>query len=295
MGESLGLKNWFNYGAICFAHPLRFDRDVADRFVHKVKAGSATGLTAMPVAGITAPVTLAGFITVSAAEHVATWIAARALNPSVGLGGSMWAGSVDMRTGATSYCAFDAMLYAFATVEFLRRWTGVEVPVGGGEYCDAKVPGLYAALEKAYKAMTIAAFTGHHPGIGCGHLENGRSLSAVQLLLERDLTLGLRQYARTVEASPELAALDEILDVGLGIERNHLGTDHTVRHFRSSLWLPELLDRTGWSGFEHEEAILEKAQKHAHDLLGSYCKRDAGRSKLEAANRVLHRARRELL
>jgi trimethylamine--corrinoid protein Co-methyltransferase len=207
----------------------------------------------------------------------------------------MWAGSVDMRTGATSYCAFDAMLYAFATVEFLRRWTGVEVPVGGGEYCDAKVPGLYAALEKAYKAMTIAAFTGHHPGIGCGHLENGRSLSAVQLLLERDLTLGLRQYARTVEASPELAALDEILDVGLGIERNHLGTDHTVRHFRSSLWLPELLDRTGWSGFEHEEAILEKAQKHAHDLLGSYCKRDAGRSKLEAANRVLHRARRELL
>jgi len=156
------------------------------------------------------------------------------------------------------------------------------------------VPGLYAALEKAYKAMTIAAFTGQHPGIGAGHLENGKSLSAVQLLIERDLTLGVRHYARTVEASPELLGIEEILDVGLGIEKNHLGTDHTVRHFRDSLWLPGLLDRTGLAGFGYEETILAKAQQQAIALVASYCRPAVEPDRLEAVRRVVERARREL-
>ena len=62
------------------------------------------------------------------------------------------------------------------------------MPVGGGEYSDAREPGLYAALEKAYKAMTIAAFTGFHPPIGQGMLETGKTLSPAQLLIERDLS-----------------------------------------------------------------------------------------------------------
>lgn len=51
MGGILGIEDWFTWGAICFAHPLRFDRDVADRFVRQVKSGVRTGLTAMTVAG----------------------------------------------------------------------------------------------------------------------------------------------------------------------------------------------------------------------------------------------------
>ena len=295
MGEILGLRDWFNYGAICFAHPFRFDRDVADRFVHKVKAGSPTGLTAMPVAGVTAPVTLAGFVVVAAAEHLATWIAARALNPAVPLGGSMWGGAVDMRGSGVSYCSCDAMLYSFATVEFLRRWCGIEVPVGGGEYCDAREPGLYAALEKAYKAMTIAAFTGRHPGIGSGLLEEGKTLSAVQLLIERDLTTGVRHYARTMEVSPELLALNEIAEVGLGLDKTHLGTEHTLRHFRQSLWLPEFIERAGWRGPEHERLILATAHRRTQDLLAAYRKPDIASDTLARLRAVVHRARRELL
>jgi trimethylamine--corrinoid protein Co-methyltransferase len=295
MGEILGYKDWFNYGAICFAHPLRFDRDVADRFVHKVKAGSPTGLTAMPVAGVTTPVTLAGFVAVAAAEHLATWLAARAINPSVRLGGSMWGGTVDMRGSGTSYCSFDAMLYSFATVEFLRRWCGIEVPVGGGEYCDAKAPGLYAALEKAYKAMTIATFSGRHPGIGSGLLDTGKVLSAVQLLIERDFTAGARHFARTVEPSPELLALEEIAEVGLGIDRTHLGTHHTLRHFRTSLWLPELLRRSGWSGADYEKAILAQAKAKVNDTAASYTKPSVDPAKLAALRAILARARKDLL
>ena len=59
-----------------------------------------------------------------------------------------------MASGYVSYCAFDAMYAAFAAVEFLRRWTGIGIPVGGGEYCDAREPGLYAAMEGATMGVT---------------------------------------------------------------------------------------------------------------------------------------------
>lgn len=294
MGEVLGYPNWFNYGAICFAHPLRFDRDVADRFVHKVRAGSATGLTCMAVAGVTAPVTLAGFVAVAAAEHLATWLAARALNPTVPLGGSMWGATVDMAGGGVSYCAFDAMLYSFATAEFLRRWCGMDVPVGGGEYCGAKAPGLYAALEKAYKAMTIAAFNGRHPPIGSGLLETGKVLSPVQLLIERELTAGARHFARTVEATPELLALEEIAEVGLGLDATHLGTAHTLHHYRSSLWLPALLERGGWAGADSEKRMLARAKARVSEIAASYTKPATDPAKLAALRGIVRRARKAL-
>ena len=295
MGEILGIQNWFAWGAICFAHPLRFDKDVADKFARRVKAGVATGLTAMPVAGVTAPVTVEGFIVVASAEHIATWIAARSLNPEVGLFGAMWGGTVDMKTGEVSYSSFDAMFYSFATVEFLRKWCGKDIRVGGGEYCDAKKPGLYAALEKAYKSMTIAAFTGHHPSIGEGMLEEGKTISPVQMLLERDFGMAVQHFGVDIDPTDENIAISSILDVGIGFEKNHLSTEHTLRHYLHTLWLPEFIDRSGWDGFEQEEDILRKAQRKVNALIEEYKKPDVDKGKLAEMREVVERAKRKLL
>lgn len=295
MGEILGLENWVNHGAICFAHPLRFDRDCADRFVRRVKEGVPTGLTGMPVAGATTPVTLEGFIAVSCAEHVATWFAARAINPKVPLSGSMWAGTVDMKTGTVSYSAPDAMLYGCAAVEFLRRWCGMLVPVGAGDYCESRVPGLYTALEKAYKSVLASAFTGQPLAAGTGLIDNGRALSPAQLLLDRDFTTAMAQYSREVNPTPENLALDTIEQVGVGLHTNYLEADHTVRHFRAALWLPEILDRSGWRGMETEEAVIEKAVGKFQDLLAQYRKPEGRDDQLAAMRAVVERAQRELL
>ncbi len=293
MGEILGIEDWFTWGAICFAHPLRFDKDVADKFVRRAQEGTSVGLTGMPIAGFTTPATVEGFIAVSSAEHLATWITARAVNPQVPLSGSMWAGSIDMRTGEVSYCAFDAMYYAFAAVEFLRRWCGMKVPVGGGEYCSAKVPGLYAALEKAYKAMTIAAFTGQHPGIGQGMLDDGKILAPVQLMLERDLGVG--HFGREIDPTPENIAMPSIVEVDLGLKLDHLRTEHTLNNFRSTLWLPEFIERSGFEGPEQERRMLDQAQAKVNELLSQYEKPQGREEQLAEMRKVVERAREELV
>lgn len=295
MGEIIGRPNWFTMGAICFAHPLRFDRDVANRFVRMAKLGLPIGLTGMQVAGATTPVTVAGFVAVSAAEFLATWIAGRALNPNAPLGGIIWPGTVDMKSGTVSYSAPDALLRGFATSEFLRRWCGLSIRVGGGEYSAAKVPGLYTALEKAYKAMTIAAFTGYHPPVGEGMLDCGRIISPVQLLLDREFNEALRSLAGPVLATADEIGLEEILAIGFGLQRSHLDTEHTLRHFRRSLWLPQLIERSGWAGFADEQAALERARARVHALVEAYRKPNVDADKLARMRAVVEKARAQLL
>ncbi len=295
MGEILGIDDWFAWGAVCFAHPLRFDRDTAGKYVARAKAGEPCGLTAMPVAGVSTPVTVEGFVVVSSAELVATWMAARAINPDVPLRGSMWPGTVDMATGAVSYSAWDAMFYGFATVEFMRRWTGYVIPMGSGEYCDARAPSLYAALEKAYKSMTVAAFTGQSLSAGSGMLDEGKTMSPVQLILDREFAAGSGHLARDFDPTPENLALGEILEVGIGFGMSHLETTHTAQRFRDSLWLPKLMDRAGYAGFEREEEILAQAADEVDRLLASYEKPEGREDQLAAMREVIERAKRELL
>jgi trimethylamine:corrinoid methyltransferase-like protein len=177
----------------------------------------------------------------------------------------------------------------------MRRWTGRDIPVGGGEYCDAKEPGYYAALEKAYKSMTIAAFSGRHPGIGSGMLEEGKVLAPVQLMLERELTLGAQCLGQRIEVTPETIAFDTILEVGFGLTKNYLDSDHTLSRYRDYLWCPSLMARSGWAGPEKEEAVLKRLQAKVNELISAYRKPEIDPAKLAKMHQVVERARRELL
>lgn len=295
MGDALGLERAYSFGAVCIAHPLRFDRAVADRYVMMIAEGHRGGLTAMPVAGLSTPITVEGFIVVSTAEQLGAWIAARAMNPKAPLGGSVWCGTPDMKIGHISFSNFDAMYYNVATVQFTRDWCGVEIVPSGPDYANAKRPGLYAVLEKAYKAMIVAAFTGAHPSIGGGMVDTGKVLSDVQLLLERDMTEGLQQFGRSIAATEERIGFPTILEVGTGDGASYFQSDHTALNFRSSLWLPELLDRTGWNGPESEARIMDRYRDKVRALTAEYQKPEGREGKLAAARRVVERARKELL
>ena len=166
---------------------------------------------------------------------------------------------------------------------------------GGGEYSDARYPGYHAAYEKAYKAMTIAAFTGQHPGIGQGMLETGKTLCPVQLLLERDLTSGAAIYGRPVDTSPEALCMDEILDVGFGLDESYLTTDTTLTAYRDHLWCPAWMERDGWRGVETDTKVLDRIQQEVDDLVASYVKPDVDPDKLAEMRKVIGRAGESLV
>jgi len=277
-----------------FSSPLRLGKDVADRFAYKVKKGGRGNVYVMTISGAGTPVTVAGSIVIASAEILANWMAARALNPDVPISAGVWIATMDMKTGESSYMAFDALIRCFGTREFMRRWTGMPVGVGGGQYCPAKVPGPYAALEKAYRAMTVAAFTGQHPGIGSGDLDGGLTISPEQLLLDRELAEALNHLAEPIEVTSDSIALDTILDVGHASKTSFLESEHTLRYFRSALWLPQIMERAGWTGAESEQRVVEKAQERVDELIAVYEKPAVDADKLERIRRVVRKATRDL-
>lgn len=286
---------WHWMANVSFSTPLRLGHDIAERFVLMVRSGRYPAqVYNFAVSGVNMPATVAGCAALAGAELLALWMAARALSPNISLeGGLAWIATADMRTGDISYSGYDATIRSLATCEFLRRWTGVTVSPGGGEYNPSSVPGTYTALEKAYRAMTVAAFTGVHPAVGLGHVEAGLSLSPVQLLLDREVTagLGLLEHPPVDE---DTLGLDTILSVGHGEHGTYLETEHTLRHFRSALWQPRFFDRGGWAGVESEQAVLARAQDRVQELLAEYRKPEFDPDRLEKMRRVVDRARREM-
>jgi len=294
--EIAGIKDpyWHWLGAVSFASPLKLGMDIADRFVYMVKSGNYPAkLYSMATRGINAPVTVAGSIVLIAAEFIALWISARALNPGIPLTATVLSGVMDMKSGVLDICGFDNYINRVSVCEFIRKWLGVLVCPGFGEYCQSKVPGVYTALEKAYQAMIYAAFTGFHPNLGFGHIDSGLAFSPVQLFLDREVAKGLK-FLECPLINEETIALETILDIGFGKEKNYLGAQHTLDNFRSSLWEPEFLKRNGLV-MQDEEKILNEVIAKIKQMISEYKKPEFDTDKISKIKKVIEKAKRKLL
>lgn len=295
-----GDSNRFLTGGVFMVSPLRMDRRSADYMVDMSRRKLARGVGTQPVSGVSAPVTRAGVIVVAAADILAGWAAALALDPDLPVSGGICSGSVDMATGNVSFCSPEAMVQDIGCVELFRRRFGGRVGVAGGaDYTNAKFPGYQAGFEKAFEALTIAAHTGSHPHLGAGLLDSGKTFSPLQLLIDRELQSCLWRFAAGAPVDEESIALDTILDIGSGIESSYLEAEHTLRHYRQNLWFPALLDRGVWRSEREEEhpdrRLLERAQKQFDEVIARYRPPDVDRDMLAKVKQVVDRARRELL
>ena len=303
IGEIWAGNSWrfMSEGAGVFlVSPLRMDRRACDLLVALARRGIGCGTSTQPVSGVTAPVTRAGAIVTGAAEILAGWAALSALDPELTPHGSICSGAVDMVTGNVTFCSPETMMQDIGCVELLRRRFGGHVGVAGGsDYTSAKFPGYQAGFEKAFEAMAISAYTGGHPHLGSGLLESGKMFSPLQLLVDREFQSFLWRFAAGVPVSADEIAREEISAVGAGAARSHLDTEHTLRHYRQSLWFPKLLDRRVWQGEREEEQgdkrLRERAQAQFREVMARYRPPEVDQDKLASVKRVVARARRELV
>ena len=296
MEEIFGIDDpyWHWLANVGCSTPLKLEKAVADRYVWMLKSGIYPAkVYSMPVAGVNMPITVAGAVAVQAAEYVALWMAARAIQPKkIPLVGMPLCGTMDPRRGDVSYAAFDAAIIRLATCDLVRRWLGVQMAPGPGEWPPTKTPGLYAVLEKAYFALLAGAFTGYHPELGCGHLDSGLTISRVQLLLEREFWNALKFLEEPV-IDEDTLGLETILSVGFGFSESYVSSEHTIAHMRTASWTPELLARSGWSP-EADADAKARALERVKEITAQYAKPEGREGRLARARAVLERAKNDL-
>jgi len=229
------------------------------------KRGLRVGIGGMLALGSSAPVTLAGAVTLNMAEQLAlqlvnwAWFGIRRLS----LGGSI--SVLDMRTMIYPYGRPEMAIANMLTAQ-LARALGAEFH-GHAGLSDAKLPSVEAGYQKALTAIPTLMTSGSL-WMDAGLLATDEVCSPVQLILDNEFLSALSHFTQSIAVDDEAIGLDMILGVGPG--GSYLVEEHTVKHLRQKAqWQPRVWSRQMLGAWLDSGRMLDadRAREMALDLL----------------------------
>jgi trimethylamine--corrinoid protein Co-methyltransferase len=189
-------------------------------------------LHAHPIAGLTAPVTLAGELVVTHAEILALLTIAQLLRPGTPVIYGMSSSVPNMRTAANLSGAVEIGLLGVGITQLARR-CGIPCIMSAGT--DAFRPGAQTMMERLLTLLPPAL-----AGVDLVNLttlETKITFSLEQLVIDEMALTAIDRYLRGISVNEETLALGLIHKVGPA--GAYIETEHTFTHFQHELLTPE--------------------------------------------------------
>ena len=211
----------------------------------------------MPILGLSAPAPRLGGVIVANAEILGVMTAIQCVHPDALVGAGAISGILDMRTGAVSFSAPEAVLQDIAISEIHRRVYGLDFLIGSG-YTDAKYPDSQTLAEKAMKFL-FARLSGRtsHP---IGLMNGGSAFSVEQALVDLEICRAVHAHFDGIGGFDGVGELVSLIDT-VGPRGNFADTEHTREHFREN-WLPRIWDRAGFD--PRDQGRARDVYRNAH-------------------------------
>ena len=234
-----------------------------------LKAFASRGLPltlhAHPMAGFTAPVTLAGELVITHAEILALVTIAQLIRPGAPVVYGMSSSVPDMRSGNNLSGAVEIGLMG-AAVAHLSRRCGLPSVMSSGT--DAHAPGAQATMERLMTLLPPAL-----AGIDLVNLttlDTKMSFSLEQLVIDETILSVIERYLPGITVDDETLALDLIHEIGPG--GAFMTTAHTLHHFRDELLIPDLIGRETRESWEAAGApdMRTRAREKARRILAEH-------------------------
>jgi trimethylamine--corrinoid protein Co-methyltransferase len=225
--------------------PLRYSREQVDIIVQAGHYGLPVMLGSTPTMGASGPVTLAGSLMLQNAEILAGIVLSQVMNPGAPLSYGPRMPTMDMRTGLSTWGAVEFGLAAAAAVQVGQAY-GLEIEAYGPS-TDSKTLDEQAAIERSFNAV-LPALAGAHIINGAGVLESILSVSLEQLAIDSEMLGMMFRLLRGIRVDEETLAQDIVRKVGPG--GNYLADRHTLQHFKTEHFIPELFDRRTRAAWE---------------------------------------------
>jgi trimethylamine--corrinoid protein Co-methyltransferase len=231
------------------------------------KLGVPLDFWIMPVAGVAAPVTLAGCLTQEVAEVLAANIITLAVDEKI----TGWCSGpliLEMKTGAQVETGPEVALLKMANVQLAEELFGEKISSELSLRTTAKVPGAQSMMEKSLEA-TLGLLSGTRKFNSLATLSLADAGSIVQLMLDLELADYLKRLFKGIEADEEKIAKEVIVETSPHGAK-FLETKHTLKYYQQEQWFPGLLDRRGVSAWMQDpQKMVEKARTRALDLIKS--------------------------
>ena len=221
--------------------PLSHAEEVIDKLLFASDNYIPFVYTPCPLAGATAPSTLAGTAVQALTESLFGIVLSQLRRPGAPLiiGGLM--SNMDMLTTVYSYGSPEMALLSAAYTQ-ITKW--LEVPMYETAGCsDSKIFDEQAAMEATINIST-AALTGGNMIHDVGYLEQGLTSSMEMMVASNEIIDMVKRIMRGIPVTDDDLALDVMAEVGPG--GHFLDHDHTFDRFRTDIWQPQLINRKNW-------------------------------------------------
>jgi len=224
----------------CTSSPLKIGGPLLDATIAMARHHVPVLVYPMPIAGATAPVTVAGTVTVNVAEFLGAAAAIALAAPGVPLMMGAGASLLDMRAGTFSFGALETALMVAAIAE-VSHHLGFPV-LCPGLATDAKAHGIQAGYEKALKGLFVAEAGADLITGGIGLLGGAGILSLPQIVIDAEIAAMITRMLGEVEVSAETAAAAAVERAGY--DGHFLSDPDTKRRLRAGeLFMPTISTR----------------------------------------------------
>jgi trimethylamine--corrinoid protein Co-methyltransferase len=249
--------------------PLKFAPDVTTLLIETCRQRIPVVLSAAPMAGSTAPVTLAGMLAQLTAEQLAGVVLAQLAHRGAPLLIGPIPATADMKTGRYLAGAAEFGLTNAAMAQMAQYY---HLPIyNSAGMTDSKTPDIQAGFEKAISAVLTALAGSNFVHHAAGMLENMNTVAPEQFVIDNDILGMAMRVVQGIEVTDETLALDTIDAIGPG--GHFLMADHTLRHMRSEFYYPSaVVDRQSWDTWHRDGALdaRERAREIARDILSNH-------------------------
>ncbi len=280
---------------VCPSPPLNWSDFGSHNLLDLARAGVPAEIVSMPLAGGTAPVTLAGSVT----QHAAETLAGITLHQLAAPGSPVvWGGApaiFDMRTGGAPMGAVETAMLNMACAEIGKH---LGLPTHGYLVAtDSKLVDAQAGAESA-RSATLGALAGINMISGAGMLESLACFSVEKLVIDAESIASAYRLARGIEVRSNEVRSNEVRDEVRGdafgddargekIPRETLATamfaqighsgeflklKETRALFRQEQHLPSpVIDRSA-RGSEPARDVFTRARTRVDELVSKYRK-----------------------
>ncbi|MBF0529629.1 MAG: trimethylamine methyltransferase family protein, partial [Deltaproteobacteria bacterium] len=264
--------------------PLKHPFASVDKLIFCARTGSPVIYSPAPIAGSTAPMTVAGHIVQGLAEsffglviHQLTVEGAPFL---MGVGAAV----LDMITAQCSYNAPEYLMTYLAVVEMHHH---VGLPNWGyAGTSDAQIPDQQAALEASLLTY-MSTIAGSNLNHDVGYLDFGRTGALEMIVIQDEVIDQIRRMQKGVPINDDTLAV-KVIEEG-GRHGHFLSHPHTIKHLRGTQWRPKLLCRQGFEKWEENgrTSLLDRARNKVRDILAKHKPIPVAEEKIRQIEKVL--------
>ena len=253
---------------VCPSPPLLWSDLTCQNMIDCARHGIPSELVSMPLAGATAPVTLAGAVVQHTAECLSGVTICQLAKEGAPI---VWGGSpaaFDMREGTPPMGAIGTWMIDCAYTQ-VGKALGLPTHAYLG-MSDAKIVDAQCGLESAGGTI-MAALAGVNMVSGAGMLDFESCQSCEKLVIDAEIIGMAKRLIAGIEARDEPIALTLVRK--LGHRADYLAQTHTLKWFKEEQYIPSaVIDRSSLGGWKRKGArtAFERAADRVNQLLATY-------------------------